>query len=247
MNGNGSRTLRTELLEIEQPLHRLQTVPPGIYVQLSISDDGSGIDPRISDRIFEPFFTTKKMDKIRGSGLGLSIVHGVVEDHGGYIALDSRPGHGTTFSLYFPVTHDGAKANGDSGAAAGSGGERILVVDDDAIQSTVITELLKRLGYAVDRSSSGMAAVAMAMRVPYDLLILDMVLEDEIDGTETFRRILDFRPKQRAIIMSGFAMSQRVQEALNLGAHTFIPKPVRQQQLAKAVRSAIDAPARRTA
>jgi CheY-like chemotaxis protein len=210
---------------LEEPLRGYQTVERGEYVKLDISDTGTGIDPAILDRIFDPFFTTKKMDRMRGSGLGLSVVHGIIEDHKGYMAVDSTLGMGTTFSLYFPVTREIEKEIASTLEKAKGGKERILVVDDDPVQRRVAAQLLKYLGYKVYTVSSGEQAVKYVRKHPQDLLLLDMVM-DGIDGTETYRQILDFQPNQKTIILSGYAMSQRVMEALRLGAGAFISKPI---------------------
>lgn len=169
----------------------------------------------------------------RGTGLGLSIVHSILEDHNGYITVDSVPEQGTTFSLYFPVSRDAELR--DVVNKASGGNERILVVDDDPIQRRVARQLLERLGYRVQEAASGEEAVAYTRNHPQDLLLLDMIMEG-IDGTETYRQILGSNPGQKAIILSGYAMSERVKEALKLGAGAFITKPVTLNTLAIAVR-----------
>ncbi|MCH9007821.1 hybrid sensor histidine kinase/response regulator [candidate division KSB1 bacterium] len=169
----------------------------------------------------------------RGTGLGLSIVHSILEDHNGYITVDSVPEQGTTFSLYFPVSRDAELR--DVVNEVSGGNERILVVDDDPIQRRVARQLLERLGYRVQEAASGEEAVAYTRNHPQDLLLLDMIMEG-IDGTETYRQILGFNPGQKAIILSGYAMSERVKEALKLGAGAFITKPVTLNTLAIAVR-----------
>ncbi|RMF64625.1 MAG: response regulator, partial [Calditrichaeota bacterium] len=239
MDGMGVLTVKTENVYLDEPLKGYQTVKRGEYVKLSISDTGSGIDPSILDRIFDPFFSTKKMDRMRGSGLGLSIVHGVVEDHNGYLTVESALGKGTTFSLFFPITRSvHARSNQVDQTVTGRG-ERILVVDDDPIQRRVAGQLLRRLGYKVQLASSGEEAVERVKRHPQDLVVLDMVMEG-IDGAETYRRILEHRAGQKAIILSGYAVSNRVEEALRLGAGAFVSKPISPNVLASAIRKELD-------
>ena len=179
------------------------------------------------------------MDKIRGSGLGLSIVHGVIEDHNGYITITSEQGQGTSFFLYFPISRETPAESAIKNGIPRGQGEYILFVDDDPVQRTVSSQLLKRLGYQVQVLSSGEDAVEYVRKHNPDLLVLDMVM-DGIDGAETYRQILEFKPDLRAIILSGYAMSQRVDEALQLGAGAFVAKPIMPQLLATVIRKELD-------
>ncbi|MFQ5605495.1 MAG: two-component regulator propeller domain-containing protein [bacterium] len=237
MTDGGVLTLKTQNIYLEQSLKGYKTIKRGEYVKLEISDTGPGIAPEIADKIFDPFFTTKKMDKVRGSGLGLSVVYSVIEDHHGYITLDSAPGKGAAFTLYFPVTRNPEITKLAKQLRGGS--ENILIVDDDPIQRKVASQLLKRLGYQTHTAASGEDAVSLAKNQKHDLLVVDMVM-DGIDGTETYRQILEFQPDQKAIILSGYAVTQRVEEAIHLGAGTFISKPISLNVLANAVRTELD-------
>ncbi|MFQ5770637.1 MAG: PAS domain S-box protein, partial [bacterium] len=239
MQGIGVLNIKTENVYLDEPLRGYQTIQRGEYVKLEISDSGTGIEPEIFNKIFEPFFTTKKMDRMRGSGLGLSVVHSIMEDHKGYLTVDTVLGQGTSFALYFPISRELTIKKGDSILKSKRGHERILVVDDDPVQRRVVKQLLTRLGYKVQTVASGEEAIAHLKKQAQDLLILDMVMEG-MDGAETYRQILAFQPLQKAIILSGYAMSQRVDEALRLGADSFISKPVILNDLATAVRQALD-------
>ncbi|MFQ5864232.1 MAG: response regulator [bacterium] len=239
IQGSKKLTIRTENVYLDEPLRRYQTIKRGEYVMVEISDTGTGIEPEILDKVFDPFFTTKTMDRMRGSGLGLSVVHGIIEDHNGYITVESIVGKGTTFSLYFPVSRDVQNEVAETIEKIEGGVESILIVDDDPIQRRVTSQLLKRLGYRIHTATSGEEAVDYVKKEPQDLLILDMVM-DGIDGTETYRRILEFRPHQKAIVLSGYAMSKRVEKALHLGAGNFVPKPISLRALATAVRKELD-------
>ena len=242
MQGIGELTVTTENVYLDEPLRGYQTVEKGEYVRVAISDTGTGIDPAIMNSIFDPFFTTKRADRARGSGLGLSVVHGIIEDHHGYITVDSKVGEGTTFSLFFPIQRDiETEATREDGLRRGQG-ERILVVDDDPVQRAVAGQFLKRFGYEVHEVASGEEAVRLLRKEPHDLLLLDMVMEG-IDGVETYRQVREFCPEQKAIIISGYAMSERVEEALNLGASTFVSKPLVPRTLAAAIRQALDSEA----
>ncbi len=239
MDGMGVLRVKTENVYLDEPLGSYQTVEMGEYVKLAISDTGTGIEPEVLDRIFEPFFTTKQMDRMRGSGLGLSVVHGIVQDHRGYICIDSKAGQGTTFALYFPITRESEPEREVTEATIRGNGETILVVDDDPVQRKVARQLLSRFGYCIETATSGEEAVAAVKQHPFDLLVLDMVMSG-IDGAETYRQIQEINPKQKAIILSGYAMSQRVEEALRLGAETFVSKPIEKGSLLRAVRQAFE-------
>jgi len=234
----GTLRIATKNVYLDQPLKSYETIQGGEYVRVDVEDTGCGISPEIINSIFDPFFTTKKADKKRGSGLGLSVVKAVIEDHNGYIGIVSRSGKGTTFSLYFPITRD-VEFQAKAAEEIAGGSERLLIVDDDPVQREVIKRLLDQLGYKVHAVESGEEAVEYVKGHPQDLLILDMIM-DGIDGTETFRRIREFRPDQKAAILSGYAETERVAEAQRMGAGIYIRKPVDLKSLARAVRLEID-------
>ncbi len=236
----GVLKVKTRNVYLDNSLRGYEKITPGEYAQLDIADNGCGIPPDILDKIFDPFFTTKRQDRIRGSGLGLSVVHGVIEDHKGYLTVESQVGTGTTFFVYLPLSRDVQLEVNEIIEEVTGGTESILIVDDDPVQRKVTAHLLKRLGYEANTVTSGEQAVEYIRKYPQDLLILDMVMEG-IDGTETFKQILEFEPRQKAILLSGFAMSKRVHEALALGAGSFLSKPVSYLQLAKVVREQLDA------
>jgi len=213
-------------------------VSKGEYVKLTISDTGHGISEDVIQKIFDPFFTTKTADRIRGSGLGLSVVDAVVKDHNGYLDLYSKVGEGTSFILYFPITRENIDDQESEQIIGGS--ESVLVVDDDDVQRKVSLKILTSLGYKAATVESGEKAIELLRHKPYDLLFLDMIMTPGIDGTETLRRALEINPAQKTIILSGFAESQRVQEALELGAGAFIRKPLTRKKMAAAVRKELD-------
>ncbi|MBD3217137.1 MAG: PAS domain S-box protein, partial [candidate division Zixibacteria bacterium] len=213
-------------------------VPRGEYVKLTIADTGTGIDPEALPKIFDPFFTTKSSSRKKGSGLGLSVVHAVMEDHGGHIDFDSVPGEGTSIFLYFPITRE-VKTIGVSDQIAG-GSEKILIVDDDRVQRDVCQKLLDKLGYHAKLAESGAVALEMLREEKFDLILLDMVMPGGLDGSETYEKALEINPGQKAIIISGFAESDRVNKALDMGAGDFIRKPLTLKSIAAAVRAELD-------
>jgi two-component system, cell cycle sensor histidine kinase and response regulator CckA len=235
MNDAGCLTIMTDSVYLDRPLGLDYGIEPGEYVRVDVSDTGSGIPEEIRDRIFEPFITT---DRQRGSGLGLSVVQAKVVDHKGYVTFQTELGRGTTFSIYLPATQAGLPERPSIEVPQGT--ERILVVDDDPLQRETITQVLRRLGYRVHSVEGGDQAITYLAQSPVHLLILDMVMPPGIDGCETYRRIAEYWPGQRAIIVSGSAASERVKEAQALGAGTFVRKPLTVAKLAQTVREELD-------
>ena len=239
--GRGMMAIRTENRYLDQPISGYDDVKEGDYVVLTVSDTGKGIAARDIDKIFEPFYSKKVMGR-SGTGLGLAVVWGTVKDHNGYIDVKSDEGLGTTFTLYFPVTRE-EPAEPETAVAVSTyagRGESILVVDDVREQRELAASMLGRLGYRVETVSGGEEAVSYLRDKTADLIILDMIMEPGIDGLETYRRIRDFNPRQKAIIVSGFSETDRVREAQELGAGTFVRKPYIMGKIGMAVRQELD-------
>jgi two-component system cell cycle sensor histidine kinase/response regulator CckA len=238
---SGTITLSTENRYIDTPVSGYDQVAEGDYVVLSVSDTGVGIPSEDLDRIFEPFYTKKVMGR-SGTGLGMAVVWGTVKDHKGYISIESNEGQGTTFTLYFPATRD----DRDRGKPLVSvdeyrgRGESIVVVDDVKEQRDIASTMLSELGYSVTSVSSGEEAIQYLKDHQADLLILDMIMDPGIDGLETYRRILELHPKQKAIIASGFSETDRVKEAQRLGAGQYVRKPYTMQKIGVAVRQELE-------
>ncbi|MFH1701615.1 MAG: PAS domain S-box protein [Candidatus Zixiibacteriota bacterium] len=235
---DGKISIKSENWSTEFYTGRLTEIPKGEYVKISISDTGCGISENVLSRIFEPFFTTKAPDKNKGSGLGLSVVHNVVVDHNGYIDIESSEGGGSVFYLYFPAIKKVIiKKNTDEIIG---GQEKLLIIDDDDLQRTVTSKLLKKLGYSYSTAGSGEEAIEILKKEQPDLLIIDMVMPNGMDGTDTLKEALKINPHQKAIIVSGFSESNRVKIALNIGAGAFVKKPLLLKTLANAVRRELD-------
>ncbi|WP_319408955.1 ATP-binding protein [uncultured Desulfosarcina sp.] len=237
MPDGGEITVSTQNCYVDRPIHGFETVLEGEYVLLRVADTGIGISARDLERIFEPFYTKKKMGR-SGTGLGMAVVWGTVKDHGGFIDARSIEGQGTVFDLYFPITRQIEKMAVEElpidryrGA-----GESVLVVDDIKEQRDLAAFMLKRLDYQVDTVASGAEAVQYIRKKPVDILVLDMIMEPEMDGLDTYRQILAVSPDQKAVIASGFSESERVREAQRLGAGPYIKKPYRMEQIGMALR-----------
>ncbi|MDQ1333469.1 MAG: hypothetical protein QG552_419 [Thermodesulfobacteriota bacterium] len=237
----GTIVVSTENRYIDRPVRGYEDVLEGDYVVLTVTDPGVGISPEDITKIFEPFYTKKKMGR-SGTGLGMSVVWGTVKDHHGYIDVESREGEGTTFTLYFPATRE-VKGKDEPPLSVESyrgRGESILIVDDVEQQREIASEMLKALGYSVRTVSSGEEAVEYLKTNPVDLVILDMIMDPGIDGLETYRRIIRFRPGQKAVIASGFSETQRVREAQRLGAGAYVKKPFLSDKIGPAIRAELD-------
>jgi len=242
IQGVGEVTVTTESRYVDAPIPGYENTQEGEYVVLTISDTGSGISQIDLGRIFEPFYTKKVMGRRSGTGLGLAVVWGTIKDHGGYIDVSSEENKGSTFTLYFPVVRD-ALSKVDQGLSHGTyngRGEIILVVDDIKEQRLLAAAILEDLNYRVTTVASGEVAVEYLRANKPDLIVLDMIMDPGIDGLETYRRILEIHPQQKAIIVSGFAKTDRVGTAQALGAGEYVKKPYVIEKLGVAIRKELD-------
>lgn len=237
MPDGGNIFISTENRYIDRPITGYDHVEEGDYVTVTIFDTGIGISEEDIKKIFEPFYTKKVMGR-SGTGLGMAVVWGTVKDHKGYINVESSEGQGTTFTLYFPVTRE--EIVSDISVLhieeyMGKG-ELILVVDDVEEQCEIASRILNKLGYSAISVLSGEEAVDYMKDNSADLLVLDMIMDPGIDGLETYKRILELHPGQKAIIASGFSETERVKEAQRLGAGKYIKKPYALEKIGLAVK-----------
>jgi two-component system, cell cycle sensor histidine kinase and response regulator CckA len=241
ISGRGEVRVRTENRYLDRPVRGYDDMREGDYVVLTVSDSGTGIPEQDLRKIFEPFYTKKVMGR-SGTGLGLAVVWGTVKDLHGYIDVQSREGEGTTFVLYFPVTREEPARTGEtvSPSVYTGRGEAILIVDDVEAQRELAMSMLDNLGYRVHALPSGEAAVEYLRDQKADLVVLDMIMDPGIDGLETYRRILEIHPQQKAIIVSGYSETGRVKKALEVGAGAFVRKPYILEMIGLAVRKELD-------
>ena len=241
MPDGGTIFIKTENRTIDTPIVGYEHVEKGDYVVLTVSDTGIGISQEDRNRIFEPFYTKKVMGR-SGTGLGMSVVWGTVKDHKGYIEIRSEEGEGSAFTLFFPATRkpifDG-KTEPIIDARQGNG-ESVLVIDDSEDQREIASALLAQLGYAVKTVASGEEAVKYLKEASADLLLLDMIMAPGMDGLDTYKKILEIHPGQKAVIASGFSETDRVKEAQRLGAGQYVKKPYTLAKIGRAVRMALD-------
>jgi len=241
ISDRGEVWIKTESRHLDRPIREYEEIQEGDYVVLTVSDTGLGISTYDQDKIFEPFYTKKTMGR-SGTGLGLAVVWGTVKDHQGYIDVQSEESKGSTFTLYFPATKETAVTitKAQSLATYRGKGESILVVDDVSEQRELAMSMLARLGYKVAAVSGGEKAVEYLKNKKADLIVLDMIMDPGIDGMETYRRILEIVPGQKAIIVSGFSETDRVKNTQEMGAGEFVRKPYILEKIGLAVRNELD-------
>jgi PAS domain S-box-containing protein len=236
IDGAGNVVVSTMNRYIDQPLKGYDRINIGEYSVLAVADNGPGISADDLQRIFEPFYTKKVMGR-SGTGLGLTVVWNVMQDHDGYIDVvtDSR---GSKFELYFPVTRESVKNKKFPVPLEDlyGCGETILVVDDVESQREITCQMLEALQYKATAVSGGEEAAHYLKEHNVDLLLLDMIMDPGINGRETYERIKKIHPRQKAIIVSGYAETEQVQETLKLGAGRYLKKPLILEELALAVK-----------
>lgn len=246
MPHGGRLHLRTAAERIEHPIGRYEAAETGYYLVLSLQDTGLGMRQDDLEHIFEPFYTHKRWPQRRTSGLGLTVVYRVVKSHHGYIDVRSQEGKGSTFLLYFPVLQAGAEHR-EERLLDFSGTETVLVVDDYEEHRKAAASLLEVLGYRVLTAESGRAAVRLFEQRKaelghpgIDLVVLDMILADDFDGLETYKKLIEISPGQKAVIVSGFAETERIVAARKLGVGRYVQKPYSLETLGRAVRAELD-------
>lgn len=246
MPKGGQLTISTRMQYLEKPLGYFETGQAGHYIVLTVEDNGFGIEKADLEHIFEPFYSRKQKQPDRINGLGLTVVYRVVHNHRGFLNVESEPGRGSRFTISFPLL---ASPQPDVPATPVpyKGNGRILVVDDYEVLRNVAKHLLESLGYEVVTAENGREAVKVFEEVgpvqgkhPIDLIVLDMVLGDDFDGLDTYKRIIELNPGQKVVIVSGFAETDRVIEVRRLGAGQFVQKPYTMESLGKAIREELD-------
>jgi PAS domain S-box-containing protein len=215
---------------------------PGIegpFVCVTVADSGAGMAPEVREKIFEPFFTTKEGSQ--GTGLGLSVVYGIVRAHGGLVGVESQPGEGSQFTVYLPVGSTASESRDEAQASPVRGSEVILVVDDDEVIGNIICEALEEHGYRTLGARDGVEALEVfeAHQGEVDLVILDMVMP-RLGGRKTFERLLEIDPGVRVMLSTGYSESEESEALLERGVAGFIQKPYSVESLLAAVRSVLD-------
>ncbi|MGB5750806.1 MAG: ATP-binding protein, partial [Desulfobacterales bacterium] len=219
-------------------VQRLDLIP-GDYLCLSVGDTGHGMPEDVKARIFEPFYTTKGRDK--GTGMGLSVVHGIVKSHGGAVTVKSEPGKGSTFEVFLPKIEMKTALAADDNLAFPTGDERILFVDDEKVLTDMGRQMLERLGYRVVCRTSSIEALELFKAQPgnFDLVITDMTMPN-MTGDKLAAALMDIRRDIPVILCTGFSEQFTEEKAKKLGIREYILKPMVMNKLAQTVRGVLD-------
>ncbi|MCX6993380.1 MAG: response regulator [Kiritimatiellaeota bacterium] len=253
MPQGGRLTLTTSVEQVHDPVAGYELISPDTYVVLHVMNTGPSIDEQELNRMFEPFYANDKARSQKRSGLELAIVYAVLKEHKGFIDVRALPDKGSDFIVYFPVS-----LAGQAGALPEireqlapldfRGNETVLVVDDEEDQRRIVARWLRTDGYKVLTAHNGQTAIelldsaARAQGPAIDLVLLDMIMADDFDGLDTYKKMLELNPRQKVIMVSGFAVTDRIKEALTLGVGQYIQKPYDFDNLGRAVRRELDKP-----
>jgi CheY-like chemotaxis protein len=213
--------------------------PAGDYAQISVSDNGPGIDPGILDRIFDPYFTTRGVGK--GSGLGLAVVYTIVKNHKGTITVQNRPEGGALFTMLFPMVDQKSETRIEPMDESFHGTERILFVDDEETLTEMALESLKRFGYRVDAMSDPEDALAVFKLNPgyFDVVITDMTMP-KMTGAKLAEKLIRIRPDIPIILCTGHSSLIDEKKARQLGIAAYMMKPVAMSKIGKTIRKLMD-------
>ncbi len=217
-------------------------IKPGPHLRLSVSDTGKGIPPEILDKIFDPFFTTKKEGE--GTGMGLSVVHGVVESYHGNISVYSKVGEGTLFSVLLPITLNVIRRKNEKKEPISGGSERILLVEDDSYLINAERKVLEELGYKVTSVSSGIEAIELFRKLHnrFDMVITDYIMP-KMRGDELIEKIREITPHIPIILCTGYSdYSKEIppEKERHLKIGEIVLKPIESEHIALSIRKLLD-------
>lgn len=234
MPGGGVIRIVSRNCTLDEVIAARHQIPPGKYIQIQITDTGTGMPPEMLDRIFDPFFTTKGIG--RGTGLGLASAYGIIHNHNGVIEVESDLGKGSTFSIYLPANDEPAAPDPPSEMHLEKGSGTILLVDDESLVIDVGIPLLENLGYTVLSANSGREALEIykSRHDAINLVILDMIMPD-MDGTETFDQLKAFDADVNVLLSSGYSLDEKASQILERGCRGFIQKPFNLQELSQKI------------
>ena len=239
MGGGGTLSIETENMIDTDIKNKPYDPKPGNYVWLKVTDTGTGMDKETIERIFEPFFTTKKMG--RGTGLGLASAYGIVKAHGGYIDVESKKGHGTSFNIYLPALKIKTVKKTEKPAPSLKGSETILFVDDEETVLEVSRLMLQYLGYSVFEANGGNKALQVYEdnKDRIDLVVLDMIMPD-MGGSDTFDRLRTINSEVKVLLSSGFSIDGQAEDILKRGCDGFIQKPFNLVELSQKIKEVLN-------
>jgi len=242
MPGGGEIFIRTKNVVLEKSHVLSLDIPPGPYVKLTVKDSGVGMDDITRERLFEPFFTTKEMGMVRGAGLGLASVYGIIKGHKGAINVQSERGKGATFNIYLPASFKDFIRETEPEKAILRGRETILLVDDEKSITDVVGEMIRGLGYRLMTAESGEDAMDVYRANPghIDLIIMDMIMPG-LGGGAAIDAIWAENPAARIILSSGYSLNGEAQDILSRGGIiSFMQKPFELTELSQKIREILD-------
>lgn len=212
---------------------------PGSYVRLTVKDTGHGMGRRIMQRIFDPFFTTKERGE--GTGMGLSVVYGIVKGYGGSITFDSEPGKGTTFQIFIPRIEKALPSKTETIKLLPRGAERILLLDDEEMLVNTLKLMLENLGYKADARTDPMEALDLFREAPhkFDLVITDMTMP-KMTGAELAKELMRIRSDIPIVLCTGFSQLINEEKVRAMGIREFVMKPIIMSEMARIIRRVLD-------
>jgi nitrogen-specific signal transduction histidine kinase/CheY-like chemotaxis protein len=237
MPDGGLLIIETRNLTLSEEKSRTELdLEAGQYVLLSVTDTGSGMDAETQQRLFEPFFTTKE----EGRGLGLAMVYGIVQGHGGAIHVYSEPGQGSTFKVYLPVVSRPAEDTTPEEAEIVGGTETVLVVDDEESVQALLRRILEEGGYTVLLAADGVEATELYAErsAEIDLVVLDIIMP-RMGGRKTYERLREINPEVKVLLSSGYSKKGRAQDIMAAGAKGFLQKPYDLRAVLRQVREVL--------
>jgi len=241
MPGRGTLQVETKRVNLDEAFCKTHLgARPGQYVYIAISDKGIGMNRETLDRIFEPFFSTKGQGE--GTGLGLSVVYGIIKNHGGYINVYSEVGKGSIFKIYLPASSKPVQEEVEETEINNvKGEESILVIDDEEVIRDLVKEGLEDFGYTVLTAEDGYAGVDIykERKEEIALVILDLILP-KMSGKITYEKLKEINPEITILLSSGYSQKGQAQELLDQGVQRFIQKPFRLKELAREIRVLLD-------
>ena len=239
MPGGGDLILKTMNVTHDDMRGKVYDPKPGDYVLLTVSDTGTGMDKKTTERIFDLFFTTKEMG--RGTGLGLASTYGIVKGHSGYIDVVSEKGHGTSFGIYLPASQRKVEETANSSEPIREGSGTILFVDDNPSILNVGVKMLNKLGYTTLEAKGGREAVEVYRENNdrIDMVILDMIMPD-MGGGKTYERVKEINPHIKVLLSSGYSIGGEAIRILKRGCDGFIQKPFSMKELSTKIEEILE-------
>jgi CheY-like chemotaxis protein len=212
---------------------------PGKYINLTVTDTGHGIPPAVLEKIFDPFFTTKEIGE--GTGMGLSVVHGIVHSHGGTIYVYSEPEKGSTFKVFLPAIERHLEAEDKIEKAIPTGTERVLFIDDEPTIVNMGRQILESLGYDVTIRTSSIEALELfkSQAGKFDIVITDLTMP-QMTGEELAKKLIQIRPDIPVILCTGFSFRMDEKKAKDMGIRALISKPILKREIAETIRAVLD-------